>query len=168
MRLKLPRVRSRPSSPARSRATFKHLAPAEAEGVLGRPVRAPDGHEIGRVVDVLVDQAGHPRAAVIDFGGFMGVGSRKIAVEWRLLHFTPGELDKPITLDLTPDQIKAAPEYKSGKATPTIVAAPPEAGTNTAVQAPTAPGVPPPPPAGADPAPGGTAVIPPPAAAGSR
>lgn len=101
----------------------QHLAPTEAASILGRPVRGPDGHDIGRIVDALVDQAGHPRAAVIDFGGFMGVGTRKIAVDWHLLHFTPGDLDKPITLELTPDQIKAAPEYKNG-GTPTVVTAP--------------------------------------------
>src|SRR5579872_23833 len=61
--------------PAEEESKLKHLAPAEAASVLGRPVRGPDGKDIGRVVDVLVDQAGHPRAAVIDFGGFMGVGS---------------------------------------------------------------------------------------------
>ena len=103
---------------------LQHLAPAEAASVVGRLVRGPDGHDIGRIVDVLVDQAGHPRAAVIDFGGFMGVGSRKIAVDWHLLQFTPGDLDKPITLELTPDQIKAGPEYKPGS-NPIVVTAPP-------------------------------------------
>ena len=29
------------------------------------------------------------RAAIIDFGGFLGVGSRKIAVAWQALHFVP-------------------------------------------------------------------------------
>jgi len=157
-----------PAKPAEEPGNLKHLAPAEAEGVLGRPVRGSDGHEIGRVIDVLVDQAGHPRAAVIDFGGFMGVGSRKIAVEWPLLRFTPGEMDKPITLDLTPDQIKAVPEYKGGKTNPTIVAAPPEAATRAAVEPPAVPNAPPPPPAGPEPGPGGSAAPSPPAAAGSR
>src|ERR1700731_1029602 len=80
-----------PPAPNASEESSKlqNLAPAEAASVLGRPVRGPDGHDVGRIVDVLVDQAGHPRAAVIDFGGFMGVGSRKIAVDWHLLHFTP-------------------------------------------------------------------------------
>ena len=72
----------------------------------------PDGKDIGRLVDVLVGQEGQPQAAVIDFGGFMGVGSRKIAVHWSALHFAPGDAKHPITLELTPDQIKAAPEYK--------------------------------------------------------
>jgi len=102
---------------------LQHLGPEEAASVLGRPVRGPKGQDIGRVVDVLVDQAGHPRAAVIDFGGFMGVGSRKVAVDWHLLRFAPHDRETPITLELTPDQIKAAPEYKPG-ARPVIVTAP--------------------------------------------
>ena len=66
-----------------------------------------------------------PQAAVIDFGGFMGVGSRKIAVEWSALHFAPGDAKHPITLDLTQDQIKAAPEYKDvAKPAPVVVARP--------------------------------------------
>jgi hypothetical protein len=55
----------------------------------------------------------------------MGVGSRKIAVQWSALHFSPGDAKHPITLDLTPDQIKAAPEYKDvAKPAPVVVAAP--------------------------------------------
>ena len=42
---------------------------------------------MGRIVDVLVDRSGEVRAAIIDFGGFLGVGSRKIAVDWDALHF---------------------------------------------------------------------------------
>ena len=44
---------------------------------------------MGRIVDVLVDGQGMARAAIIDFGGFLGVGSRKIAVAWQALHFVP-------------------------------------------------------------------------------
>ncbi len=107
---------------------FKHLAASEAAGILGRPVRGPKGDIIGRIANVLVDQAGHPRAAVIDFGGFMGVGSRKIAVEWPALHFAPGNSDVPVTLDLSSDQIKAAPEYNddNGGKPATVVAKPHE------------------------------------------
>jgi hypothetical protein len=58
-----------------------------------------------------VDAIGQPQAAVIDFGGFMGVGNRKIAVHWSTLRFNPGDLKHKISLDMTPDQIKAAPEF---------------------------------------------------------
>ena len=88
----------------------------EVEGILGREVRSPTNENMGRIVDVLVDPSGQVRAAIIDFGGFLGVGSRKIAVDWGALHFPPpGKPDAFISLELTRDQVKAAPEYQDGK-----------------------------------------------------
>jgi hypothetical protein len=85
----------------------------DAHGVLGRDVRSPTDEDMGRVVDVIVDRAGQVRAAVIDFGGFLGVGSRKIVVDWSALHFGRiANKGESITLELTKDQVKAAPEYK--------------------------------------------------------
>jgi PRC-barrel domain len=88
----------------------------EVEGILGRPVLGAADENMGRIVDVIVDHSGRVRAAVIDFGGFLGVGSRKIAVDWSALHFPPpGQPNAKISLDLTRDQVKAAPEYQEGK-----------------------------------------------------
>ena len=85
----------------------------EAHGVLGRDVRSPANEDMGRIVDVSVDRAGVVRAAVIDSGGILGVGSRKIVVDWSALHFgRVADKADSITLELTKDQVKAAPEYK--------------------------------------------------------
>jgi hypothetical protein len=85
----------------------------DAHGVLGRDVRSPTDEDMGRIVDVIVDRAGVVRAAVIDFGGFLGVGSRKIVVDWNALHFgRVANKSDSITLELTKDQVTAAPEYK--------------------------------------------------------
>jgi PRC-barrel domain len=96
------------------------IGASEAHGVLGRDVRGPAGEDMGRIVDVIVDREGMVRAAVIDFGGFLGVGSRKIVVDWNALHFG-GVTSKSdsIMLDLTKEQVMAAPEYKEG--TPIVV-----------------------------------------------
>jgi hypothetical protein len=92
----------------------------DAHGVLGRDVRSPAGEDMGRIVDVIVDRAGSVRAAVIDFGGFLGVGSRKIVVDWNALHFGRiANKSDSITLELTKDQVTAAPEYKED--TPIVV-----------------------------------------------
>jgi PRC-barrel domain protein len=104
-------------------SNVQHVPPEQALAILGHTVTDPQGKNIGRLVDVLVGDDGQPQAAVIDFGGFMGVGSRKIAVQWSTIHFAPGNAKQPITLDLTQDQIKAAPEYKDPeKAAPVVVA----------------------------------------------
>lgn len=92
-------------------------------GVLGRTVDGSDGQDIGRVVDVLVDGSGQPRAAVIDFGGFMGLGSRKIAVEWAAFSFPPGGSDAVLRIVLSPEQIKDTPEY-AGPGKPVTVVGP--------------------------------------------
>jgi hypothetical protein len=68
---------------------------------------------MGHIVYVIVDRAGLARAAVIDFGGFLGVGSRKIVVDWNALHFgRVAKKGESIMLELTKDQVMAAPEYK--------------------------------------------------------
>ena len=85
----------------------------DAHGMLGRDVRSAADENMGRIVDVIVDRAGQVRAAVIDFGGFLGVGSRKIVVDWNALHFQRISNKKDaIGLELTKEQVTAAPEYK--------------------------------------------------------
>jgi len=113
-----PAANTTPANPAPPQVTpeITVLNKHEVEGVLGRDVRSAAAEDMGRIVDVLVDRAGQVRAAIIDFGGFLGVGSRRIAVDWNALHFPqPGKPGERIALDLTRDQVKAAPEYREGK-----------------------------------------------------
>jgi PRC-barrel domain len=100
------------------------LPSSEAASVLGKKVRGPNGEDLGLVVDVLVDPNGQPRAAVIDFGGFLGVGSRKVAVDWKALDFTSLGRAGAIELGLDRAQIAAAPEYKPGPPGAAVVTAP--------------------------------------------
>jgi hypothetical protein len=87
----------------------------EVEGILGKSVRSSADEDMGRIIDILVNRAGQVRAAVIDFGGFLGVGSRKIAVDWSALHFPESGKFNRITLDLTRNQVRLAPEYRRGE-----------------------------------------------------
>ncbi|MBL6752387.1 MAG: PRC-barrel domain-containing protein [Nevskia sp.] len=80
--------------------------------VLGKKVVDSQGEDLGRVVDVLVDDSGQAQAAVVDFGGFLGVGNRKVAVSWAALEFKPGDADHPVVLNIDREQLQAAPEFK--------------------------------------------------------
>jgi hypothetical protein len=62
---------------------------------------------VGRIVDVLVDGAGQPEAVVLDVGGFLGIGNRVIAVHWGMIRFNPSDHDRPITVTMPADEIKA-------------------------------------------------------------
>ena len=83
-----------PAPPATPPAAVTILPNHEVQSILGREVLSTNGENMGRIVDVLVDRSGEVRAAIIDFGGFLGVGSRKIAVEWNALHFPPPAQDR--------------------------------------------------------------------------
>jgi hypothetical protein len=105
-----PRETPPKTSPAPPK-NIEQLDPGKSTGILGKKVVGPDAKDLGLVVDVVVDAEGRPLAAVIDFGGFLGVGSRKIAVSWRLLSFAPGRPDWQVLLVVTRSEIQAAPEY---------------------------------------------------------
>jgi len=77
-------------------------------------VRSAADEDMGRIVDVLVDRTGQVRAAIIDFGGFLGVGSRRIAVHRRSLRFEPKGKAGRVAVNLTRDQLRVAPVYRPG------------------------------------------------------
>ena len=102
-----------PNPPAGTPATV--LDDQEVSTILGKSVRSSADEDMGRIVDIIVSRDGQVHAAIIDFGGFLGIGTRKIAVDWRALNFAPVGKPGSITLDLTRNQVRLAPEYKRGE-----------------------------------------------------
>jgi hypothetical protein len=113
-----------PSSSPAPAANLETLAAADARSVLGKKVSGAAGEDMGLVVDLLFDANKEPRAVVIDFGGFLGVGTRKIAVDWHLLQFYAPDSKTPLKLDLTRADVQSAPEYKSDDKTISVIAGP--------------------------------------------
>src|SRR5262245_55337552 len=102
-----------PNPPAGTPATV--LDDQEVSTILGKSVRSSADEDMGRIVDIIVSRDGQVHAAIIDFGGFLGIGTRTIAVDWRALNFAPAGKPGSITLDLTRNQVRLAPEYKRGE-----------------------------------------------------
>ncbi len=115
---------SNEASPTRG-ASLQQFSQADLRRILGKEVRSASGQAMGRIVDLLVDEAGQPRAAIIDFGGFLGVGSRKIAIDWNTLKFDTARPNAPVVVALDRDEIKAAPEYKESRDVVAVVTPPP-------------------------------------------
>lgn len=126
--------------------------------ILGKRVQGPHAEDLGRVVDVLADDSGRVRIAIIDFGGFLGVGARRIAVDWPLLRFNPDAKDPSLLLSISKEKLQSAPEYKADPRPQTLmetpVTPPPAAApTPAAAASSTAPAAAPPAPAAPPPAP---------------
>jgi sporulation protein YlmC with PRC-barrel domain len=115
------------AAPAGAQTTspvVQRVPATQAATILGRRVLDHAGDQIGRVVDVLVDDSGRPVAAVLDVGGYMGLGSRKVAVDWARLRLTIAGDDTHVTADLNGDTIAATPEYKGGAADTPVLTGP--------------------------------------------
>ena len=110
----LPAVPPKPSPPPQVGTSAVVVDRPAVESVIGKSVKSYTGEDMGHIVDLLVTPSGQMRAAIIDFGGVLGVGSRKVAVDWGTLNFMTAEKDGAVILALTRDQVRVSPEYKSG------------------------------------------------------
>lgn len=103
---------------------LQHMPRHAAAALVGEPVQNIDGHTVGRLVDVLVDQEGSLRAGVIEFTGFLGLGTRKIAVAWKTLRSTEIKNRLIVTVMLDAAKLKALPVYSPSEKTIPLATAP--------------------------------------------
>jgi hypothetical protein len=85
------------------------------ESVLGKRLIGKSGQNAGRIADVLTDEYGHVRAVVVDYGGFLGIGTRKVAVAWSDLRFGLAGHPNSVAVDLSPEYLARAPEVRKGQ-----------------------------------------------------
>lgn len=84
-----------------------------ATSILGKKVRGENNADLGRIVDMLADAGGRMRLVIIEYGGFLGVGNRRVAVDWRLLHIHPDDQNQPVSMGVTEKQLQATPTYNA-------------------------------------------------------
>jgi len=120
-----PRVETSAQQQPRSMVS-RTMSGTAATTILGRDVVDSAEEDVGQLVDILVDKAAKPIAGVIDVGGFLGVGKRRVAVAWHLLRLVSDSGGTRIRMDLTFYSVAAAPEFQgSGNSLIVIATTPP-------------------------------------------
>ena len=82
--------------------------------LLDATVVSTDGETIGDVDDMVVSSEGQITGVVIGVGGFLGIGEKRVAVEFARIEVRQqegGELR--FVLDATQEQLEAAPEFQT-------------------------------------------------------
>ncbi|WP_316356128.1 PRC-barrel domain-containing protein [Devosia sp.] len=83
-----------------------------AENLTDATVVGPDGEDIAEVEDLLLTQDGKIDAMLVDFGGFLGIGQKRVAVGMENLEFAANaDGNLLVYSDFTREQLEAAPEY---------------------------------------------------------
>ncbi|CCV04986.1 conserved exported hypothetical protein [Mesorhizobium metallidurans STM 2683] len=143
-------------APAQAPTTTQEAAPVvqRAEGslatnIIGESVyngTGDDAQNIGMVSDVVFDETGQAKSAVIGVGGFLGIGAKNIAFDYGKLQWVERNGDRWLVAQTTKEELTAQPEfdrkpYDPTPAASTDAAAPgaPSASDNTAQGGPQAP-----------------------------
>ena len=102
---------------AEEAARRQGLKPAAflATTMIGVEVRNAAGDSVGKIDDLLMTDGGTFRAVVIDVGGFLGLGSKRIAVEPGALVLRPGGKRYAAVLNMSKDTIAAAQPFDPAK-----------------------------------------------------
>ena len=79
-----------------------------SEEIVGKAVVSQQGEEIGDIQEVVMDPNSQQQLAVIDVGGFLGVGEKSVAVAFDQLQLSE---DGRVRSDLTRETLQSQPEY---------------------------------------------------------
>ncbi|CAB3761465.1 PRC-barrel domain-containing protein [Paraburkholderia solisilvae] len=76
----------------------------------GDRVMSSDGHDIGKLKDIMLDvRSGRIAYAVLSSGGFLGIGDKLLAIPWSAL--TLDAANQCFVLSLTAERVKNAPGF---------------------------------------------------------
>lgn len=105
-------------------AVYEGKSVISSDRVEGTKVYNRAGEKLGSIDDLVIDKvSGQVRYAVLEFGGFLGIGTDRYPIPWNVLKYDTSKEGYVVPLDK--DRLSEAPKYSSDKA-PTYT---PEYGT---------------------------------------
>jgi len=97
-------------SPDPSNAARDKSGLLKASNLMGAKVQDTGGQNLGSIKDLVIDPIeGDIEYAVLDFGGFLGVGDKYFAVPWEAMKLS--ENQEYLILDLSKKVLKDAPGF---------------------------------------------------------
>jgi sporulation protein YlmC with PRC-barrel domain len=112
------------ASPVTQQQSGEYLA----DDVIGATVRNAQDENIGSVADLVIDQNGQVKAAVLSVGGFLGIGDKHVAVPWNEVKIGAARRasatgspagsadtarDPAVMVNMTKDELKQAPAFRT-------------------------------------------------------
>jgi sporulation protein YlmC with PRC-barrel domain len=103
----------------KAHGTYLSSAPANSfrsDELLGADLMSRSGDEtIGTISDLVIDENGQIAAAIVEAGGFLGLGKKDVAISWSSIERRLNEQGDgyDFSVDTTKDALKDAPEYKT-------------------------------------------------------
>ena len=85
--------------------------------LVGSKVLGPDGQDVGKVDDLLLDRDQKLVGVIVSVGGFLGVGSKSVALPANRVDISQAYGDQRVVkIDATKEELIAAPAFKTREA----------------------------------------------------
>ena len=75
-------------------------------------MHGPGKQKVGTIANLLVDTTGRVIGVVIEVGGFLGIGSKKIAIAFEAVFPIMEEGKEAFLVEMSKDQLASAPAFK--------------------------------------------------------
>ncbi len=93
--------------------TLNH-AIISSDRVEGTSVYNESGEKLGSIDDLMIDKvSGEVRFAVLEFGGFLGMGTERYPLPWSALKYDMTK--EGYVVRISKEQLKGAPHYPDGE-----------------------------------------------------
>jgi sporulation protein YlmC with PRC-barrel domain len=85
-----------------------------SDKVEGTSVYNTEGEKLGSVDDLVIDKrSGQVRYAVLEFGGFLGMGTDRYPLPWNMLKYDTSK--DGYVVPLNKEKLESAPRYANGE-----------------------------------------------------
>jgi hypothetical protein len=102
-----------PGNPANTGFVAQQQGDRFASRLVGLNIQNAADENIGEIYDIVLTEAGAIRAYIVSVGGFLGIGTRYVAIDPKAVTVTrQDEKNWKATMNANKDQLRAAPEYK--------------------------------------------------------
>jgi sporulation protein YlmC with PRC-barrel domain len=82
-----------------------------ASAYVGHEVYGPNNERLGKITDIVMDASGQAEAAIVGVGGFLGIGRKDVAVNFKSIKSQMKNNARYLTLAVTKPDLKNAPAY---------------------------------------------------------
>jgi sporulation protein YlmC with PRC-barrel domain len=86
-----------------------------ASKLIGLDVESPEDEKVGDIGEVVLDKEGQVQGVVVDVGGFLGIGSRPVLLDWKDVNLASQDGQDRAVINLSKEKLEQMPAYESSK-----------------------------------------------------
>jgi sporulation protein YlmC with PRC-barrel domain len=84
-----------------------------ASKLIGLDVKSPEDKKVGDIGEVVLDKDGKAEGVVVDVGGFLGIATHPVLLNWKDLQIRSQDGKTTAVVALTKDKLEQMPAYES-------------------------------------------------------